>query len=275
MFSYNAYVILLSLLLCGTLAKAQVIAVPASLTLIDSNNHHPVGPLQSTLNYITIRSSSHLFNIEYKPPSNVTSPKYQSTKFTFDTYNRSYCDSSAPYLLYGFANGTTYGRELFLGRRYLTATPYTGLGCTGVIGPTLARPFNVSGCLVDFVTKRLATRKRIYEIPEGAVLSSHPCNETMESYKLNMKARVSCGFPVKQVKIELYNNTIVGRSTLVMQSTSFAYPYYLFGYRTDYLPGANVRPGTYSLVATINNIPHPPVNFSIVNKCFNYTAEHA
>jgi hypothetical protein len=269
------YAIFFCLLLSVAMAQDQVNVTPATLTLIDANINRSVGELQANLSYITIRSSSHLFNIEYKPPSSDTGPNYQSTRFTFDTYNRSYCDTTPPYLLYGFANGTTYGREFFLGKRYLTATPYTGLKCTGTVGPTLHHPFTVSGCLVDFVTKRLATRKRIFEIPEGAVLSSHPCNETIETYKLNMKARVWCGFPIKQVKIELYNNTADGRRTLVAQNTSFAYPYYLFGYRVDYLPGANVRPGNYTLVGTINNIPHPPVNFSILEKCFNYTAIHA
>ena len=311
MFSLITFVPLFVLLICLVSTKAK--EIPASFILIDSNSNNPIGPLPLNLSYVTIRSSTHLFNIEYKPPvnddvddinttstlnatnitnttsttnttnttnatsaTNATSTTYQSVRFTFDTYNRSYCDTKPPYLLYGYANGTTYGRELFLGERYLTATPYTGLYCRGNAGPTLERrPQIVSGCNVEFVTKRLATRKRIFEIPQGAVLPSHPCNETVQTYKTNFKAKVLCGFPIKSVLIKLYNNTEDGRMVYVHQLTSYSYPHYLFGYRTDYLPGANVRPGNYTIQATINNIPHPAVNFSIVESCFNYTAIHA
>ncbi len=307
MFSQTTFVTLFSFLICSVLTKAKEI-VPASFILIDSNSNNPIGPLPLNLSYVTIRSSTHLFNIEYKPPiddgkgdtdttistiistiitnstattnstntTNTTSTTYRSVRFTFDTYNRSYCDSKPPYLLYGFSNDTTYGREIFLGERYLTATPYTGLYCRGNAGPTLERrPQIVSGCNVEFVTKRLATRKRIFDITQGAVIPSHPCNENVTTYLTNLKAKVLCGFPIRSVLIKLFNNTEDGRSVYVHQLTSYSYPHYLFGYRTDYLPGANVRPGNYTIQATINNIPHPAVNFTIVESCFNYTAIHA
>ena len=187
-------------------------------------------------------------------------PKIGSVRLTFDNPASSRCERNAPYAAFGnAADASTYvGVTIPLGYHTITATPYTGPICNGVVaGTPLTRTFYVYGCSVYYNVYNAKTNSFFAKIPYdgGGTVASPPC-------EINIEAEVYCGsLAFTTVKLELSGTKSASR-------VETAAPYFLFGDTVsprDVLKGT-LAAGPYSIRVTIADIVHDAVPFTL-GKC--------
>jgi hypothetical protein len=112
-----------------------------SLTLINADNEQPIAGYESiqpgaVINLATL-ATTHL-NVRANVSSSV-----KSVKFGFDANANFRTEGTAPFALFGDANGNYTAGSFALGSHTIAATPYAAASATGTPGPTLSVSFTV------------------------------------------------------------------------------------------------------------------------------------
>ena len=209
--------------------------------LINPNTDKQIGKLESIVNYTTLPTT--YSNIEAKFVNT-----YKSVRVQFENPKRRYCDSEAPFLIFG-----DNGRRIPLGSHVAKATPFRSADCTGSAGKSLMQSFNVVGCNIKYIGRTVPNGTSIFTLQKDGTIQYIPTSIPYSA--INIEAEVSCGFPIKLIRFEFRN---VDTKRVLRRKNEDRSPYYVFGSR-----GFTVRPGNFFIVVAINGIAHGGTNFTI------------
>jgi hypothetical protein len=228
--------------------------------LIDSKTHAVIGELPDFVNYFTIDATSSRLNIEavFDPAVTVA-----SVRMTFDDPQENNCRSGAPYQVFS-SNGvkiplTSFDGTVPVGRRKVTATPYSRSRCKGDQGTTIEKAFIVGGCdifgrIIDVSTDTVVQDNiRTLDL----ILDSVPC-------QVNIEAVTTCGFPIKT-----FNSTLLDRTTgaIIHEQKDHKPGFYLFGKERD--DAGSMPAGKYVIKTWVNDIEHYTINVTVsTDNCF-------
>jgi hypothetical protein len=157
----------------------------------------------------------------------------KSVRVTFDRPKRSFCERKTPYSVFGDSNGNFFIATIPLGSHLVTATPYTGSGCTGNAGVPLQQEFKVTRCCPLYQVYDVSLKQYGFYIAADDSFSNLPC-------KVNIFADVSCAF-AEAVTLVLRNRIT---NKIVHERKERSAPYFLFGNRND-----NVFAGSIAAVS--------------------------
>jgi hypothetical protein len=208
-------------------------------------------------------------------------PEYgvNSVYVTFDKPFRSRCERKYPFSIFGDRNGDFYNAKIPLGPHYVTATPYTGADCKGIIPTTpLKHNFTVTGCdsilgFYRFVPK-LNFGRLLDIISNSTSILSLPCDARITSYD-NSNCFVTNALDLSIEKVQLSFIDIVTNTSIEGDVVFDKYPNgarrISFGQRNDSAPfrvnPIVLPPSNYILTYTFDDIEHPPIRFTIQNSC--------
>ena len=223
--------------------------------LIDSEKDRLIEPLGDYVYYSNVNSK---LNIQAVFPD---VSAIGSVLVKFDDPEREFCEELPPYSVF-YNNDEDYLDAVIpIGSHTVSATSYAENGCTGTVGSTISRTFDVYGCYIDYSVYDVANdcpRESIYGFGDYVYpIDAVPCEMSIQVYTY-------CGFEVNTVQIEL-RNTVT--NTIVATKTETTNPYFLFGNEGSDVTAGSIAPGNYSITSTVDGIKHEVVPFTIENAC--------
>jgi hypothetical protein len=198
-------------------------------------------------------------------------PEYgvNSVFVTFDNPFRSKCERKYPFSIFGDRNGDFYNATIPLGSHSVTATPYTGSDCKGIIPTTpLKQNFTVTGCdILFFLVQLIPFGERVIYLNNHGIRL--PCDARLTTSLQNC---LDPKFPIEKVQLKIIDtitNTSVKGDTLYDIDGDKRIS---FGQRNDSAPyHVNpfiVPPSTYAITYTLDNIEHQSTTlFTIQSSC--------
>jgi hypothetical protein len=229
-------------------------SIPNFLTLVDAKTNSVIELLGDVIDYHRVQSSSSKLNIQATFSQD---DPVESVRVTFDNPKRSFCEENAPYSIFGDSNGNYYDATIPLGTHLVTATPYAQAGCKGSAGIALSQTVEAIGCYIAYNVYNASDDSYYSYLEDTYELSGLPC-------EVNIEATVTCSFGVGVTRLELRNTAT---NQLVTARNERKAPYFLFGdSNADILPGS-IPPGSYSIMAIVDGIQHPSVNFAVTDVC--------
>jgi hypothetical protein len=224
---------------------------PNVFVFVDPVSDGPISLLQDA-SYTNLPVSQLNIQALYDPAL----PTPKSVRLTFDNPARNSCENSPPFSVFGDLNGDYLSATIPVGNHTVTATPYNTTNCGGTAGPTQSESFSLEPCSVYAAVVDVTLFEDV-GIDFLGQLDYLPCS-------VNVGAAVSCGFVVKEVKLELRNTDT---NTLLVTRTERAEPYYLFGDLDSYPLAGELPPGRYQFKIIVNGIEMYNFEFAASQEC--------
>jgi hypothetical protein len=227
---------------------------PNYFNLIDPVRKTNLGFIDGSVSY---GSGLSRLNIQAYFNDNVT----KSVWMTFDKPRRSFCESRAPYSVFGDIKGDYLNSTIPVGTHVVTATPYATSNCTGRAGKTISDTFDVLGCAVIFY---------VYSVYNN---SSSYCNRiTVDPYYSNVipssninieSVTFPCRFRIAAVLFEIRD--VKSKKVILTTTQKRGAPYYLFGRNGTVPYSGSIPPGNYTIQVTVDGIQHAPMPFRAID----------
>jgi hypothetical protein len=159
---------------------------------------------------------------------------------------RNFCETTAPYSIFGDRAGNFYDAILPIGRHVVKAVPYGLRNCQGPAGPVLRGTFQVTGCAMTY---QLYTGDAwVSFLTDGAEIAESPC-------AVNLLVTAECGFPIQSVQLVLQQGNVV-----IQSRVQRIVPYFLWSTSLS----RTLAAGQYTLRATVDGIAHEPLQFTVL-----------
>ena len=231
--------------------------------LFDEDEEKTVGPLNDVYNGVypdggvppsTINYANPIFGTtDYSIIANFANRNVESVRLQLDN-QPSVCDNDEDEpKIYGESNNEDIA--FAIGNRVIRATAYSRNDCRGNVLGQISQEFFVKGC--DYIQYGLYDARRdIYlsNLHNASNVPHPPC-------QVNVGVTFTCGFVPSSVRLELRR---ASDNVLIVRRDERSAPYLLFSDdgRGNILPGS-IPAGEYKLTASINNVVHPSVTFSL------------
>ena len=181
----------------------------------------------------------------FQPELNV-----QSTRITYSNPNTTRCENTVPYTVFGDTDGNYRPGKITIGAHTISALPYTQPKCQGpaIAGAAITTTFTMQGCHQGWLFYLTESNQNYYVNYMGIV----PCTVVMGG-------SVHCGFPVKNISVELkYSNTsiLVDAVKSVTYSDDNTYYFGIFNASSTFgVSPMTLLPGTkYTMTLIVDNI---------------------
>ena len=225
--------------------------------LIDADRDRIIEPIGGTVDYSSVTSNLNIQAV-FSDESVIG-----SVLVKFDDPAISFCEEFPPFSVFWDTEGDYFAANpvIPIGPHTVSATSYAQDGCSGTVGATLSKDFEVVGCYVDYTVYDVNTLSPVYYMYANNFfifdVDPMPCD-------VNIQVSAFCGSNIETVQIEL-RNTATGE--IVASNTEMEIPYYLFGNIGDTVTAGSIVPGSYTISATVDGLKYDTVAFTVRNVC--------